>query len=128
MRFRGQEGSAVVDFILTSFGLLAIFTSALTVITNLYLKTVLTNVATNSARQLARADQSSNPETAIVAARNAINAIVGDHLQTEVSAKTLRDESYSSAVVTVNAKLPGFILLPNLTAISTSAHATLELQ
>jgi|GEM_PF-1616117 len=54
-----QNGSAVVDFVLSSFALIAIFVSAAGIITNLYLRTVLTNAATDAARLMARADVSS---------------------------------------------------------------------
>jgi len=117
-----------VDFILTTFGLIAVFTSALTVISNLYLKTVLTNVATDAARQLARADQSANPASAVTAAEKAIHSVVGESLQAKVVAKTEKQDGLALSVVTVNANLPGFSLFPELTSITTTAHATLEIQ
>ena len=55
---KSERGSAVVDFVLTSFALLAIFATAMGIITNLYLRTVLTNAATDAARVMARADVS----------------------------------------------------------------------
>jgi Flp pilus assembly protein TadG len=123
-----QDGSAVVDFILTSFGLLAIFVSALTVISNLYLRTVLTNVATDAARQISRADQTGAEFRAIDSAQAAVHAIVGDSLKTVVTAKTETNSGFSLAVVTISANLPGLPLFPGVTAITTKAHATAEIQ
>ena len=104
------------------------FVSALTVISNLYLRTVLTNVATDAARQISRADQNGNELRAIDSAQTAVHAIVGDSLKTQITAKTESSSGFSSAVVTIRANLPGLPLLPGVTAITTKAHATIEIQ
>ena len=59
---QNEKGSAVVDFVFVSFGLLATFASVMAIITNLYLRTVMTSAATDAARLMARADISSGCE------------------------------------------------------------------
>jgi Flp pilus assembly protein TadG len=137
-----ERGSAVVDFVLTSFALLALFGSAMAIITNLYLRTVLTNAATDAARTMARADVSrgcggvnNEPNSlspaqalAIEIARQSTQALVGDKLVTQVSAHTSGANGFCTAIVTIAANLPGLPLMTHITNFEATAHATLELQ
>jgi Flp pilus assembly protein TadG len=133
---RAERGSAVVDFVLTSFALLAIFGSAMVIITNLYLKTVLTNAATEGARLLARADVSSGCGANLVTAqalatervRQALRIMVSTSIPTFVSAHTAEIDGFCTAVVSVAANLPGLPLVASITNFEANAHATLELQ
>ena len=135
-RDEGARGSAVVDFVLTSFALLAIFGSAMAVVTNLYLRTVLTNAATEGARLLARADVSSGcgsgrfaaEALAIERAKRASYALIGSKIDTTVTAHTAELDGLCTAVVTVAATLPGLPMLASITNFEATAHATLELQ
>jgi hypothetical protein len=136
----GEHGSAVVDFVLTSFALLALFGSAMAIITNLYLRTVLITAATDAARTMARADVSSGCQAAGVArdtnaeasaveqARQTAAQLVGDNLSTQVVAHLERTEGFCTAIVIVAASLPGLPLMTNITNFEATAHATLELQ
>ena len=146
---KSERGSAVVDFVLTSFALLAIFATAMGIITNLYLRTVLTNAATDAARVMARADVSEGctasndgaaggdtaasdgttaQATAIEFARQSAGAVVGDKLSTHISAHTDQTDGFCTAVITIAASLPGLPLLNHITNFEATAHATLELQ
>ncbi|MEO0023980.1 MAG: hypothetical protein RL196_421 [Actinomycetota bacterium] len=132
-----ENGSAVVDFVLTSFALLVIFTSAMAIITNLYLRTVLTNAATDAARLMARADISSTQScesndsaklAAAAAARTSLSTLIGNKLDTTIEAATQKLDGLCTAVVRLTANLPGLPLMPNLTKFEATAHATLEFQ
>ena len=131
----GENGSAVVDFVLSSFAILAIFASAMAIVTNLYLRIILTSSATDAARLLARADISSGCDsgetakaTAIEQASQSVHALIGDKLTTLVSAQTTKTQGFCTAIVTIAARLPGLPLLPKITNFDATAHATLELQ
>ena len=125
----------MVDFVFVSFGLLAVFALAMAIITNLYLRTVMTNAATEAARLLARADISSgcdgtdsSNEVAISRARESIASLVGSSLATTVQAHIQRDHRFCSSQVTIATNLPGFPLVQGITRFEASAHATLEIQ
>ena len=139
----GEDGSAVVDFVLSSFALLAIFVTAMGVITNLYLRTVLTNAATDAARVMARADVSDGcgadpgftgdqataaQATAVELARQSTQVLLGGRLVTQVTAHTEQANLFCTAVVRIAASLPGLPLVNHVTNFEATAHATLELQ
>jgi hypothetical protein len=146
---KSERGSAVVDFVLTSFALLAIFATAMGIITNLFLRTVLTDAATDAARIMARADVSDGcpaagdgtagdgttasdgttaQATAIELARQSAGTTVGGKLATQITAHTEQTDGFCTAVVTIAASLPGLPLLNHITNFEATAHATLELQ
>ncbi len=132
---QNEKGSAVVDFVFVSFGLLATFASVMAIITNLYLRTVMTSAATDAARLMARADISSGcegpskySELINLDARQKVESFVGSTLVTTVSSRTQQDHKYCAAEVTIATSLPGLPLMPSITHFEASAHATLELQ
>ena len=133
---KAERGSAVIDFVLTSFALLAIFGSAMAVVTNLYLRTVLTNAATEGARLLARADVSAGcgsgriaaEALAVERAKRASYGLIGAKIDASATDHSAELEGFCTAVVKVAATLPGLPLLPSVTNFEATAHATLELQ
>ena len=135
-----ERGSAVVNFIFGALALLAIFITAFGIIANLYLRTVLTDAATNAARMLALADVSqgcssgqntglsSEQTAALEQARQTIRSRLGDKLVTQIDANTELTDGLCTAQVNVSANFADLPLVKFFTEFEANARATLELQ
>jgi Flp pilus assembly protein TadG len=130
-----ESGSAAVDFVLSSFALVALFLCAMGIATNLYLRTVLTDAATDAARILARADVSQGcvltPEGRAIAtnqARQGISALVGTNLITNIKAQLQQADGFCTANLTIGADFEALPLVNHVTHFEASAHATVEFQ
>jgi len=134
--FRSDErGSAVVNFIFASIGVLGVFAAVLVIVVNLYLRTVMTSSATDAARLMARADVSTDCQTssdamaqAIAKAKQGVESLTSAHLLTSVSANVQQIDGLCESVVSINANLPGLPLIDAITNFFAQAHATLEFQ
>ena len=135
-RANPEAGSAVVDFVLTSFALLILFASAMAIVTNLYLRTVLTNAATDAARLMARADVSSSEceqsdtatQAGVATARSSLGMLIGEKLDETIEAATQKLDGLCTTEIRITANLPGLPLVSHITRFEATAHATLELQ
>lgn len=118
-----QRGSAVVDFVLVAFPLLAIFSATVSISLGSYARLVLIDATIEGARYASLADQ--NLEAGVAKTKNLVTNSLGSALSVEVTGKTL--SSGNLEIVRLDSKL-ALTNWPELRFLSASSVATREVE
>ena len=122
----GERGSAVVDFILVSIPLLAVFFWTLSVTQTAYLRNVLLDAAVEGSRSAALAD--GTEAGAVLKTKQVLNLALGGDLNAEVLAGFEQHGTLRVSRVEIIAQVPMAGLLPINSTIRVVADASNELQ
>lgn len=121
-----DEGSAVVDFVLVSVILLALFLGVLQVVLALHVRAIVIDSAAEGARLAGRADRSA--ADGAVRTRTLIDAALSERFAQDVSAREVDHDGLRVVEVTVTFPLPVVGLLGPSGAVTVDGHALKEEQ
>lgn len=118
---RGDEGSAIVEFLLVTILVLILFTGVLQVGLMLHVKHTLTASAAEGARYAANADRSLADGEAHT--RRLVAAALSERLATEIEAGREYVGDVPTVVVRVRARVPVLGVLPVGGTVEVAGHA-----
>jgi hypothetical protein len=124
VRRRGDEGSAVVDFVLVSVLVLVLFLGVIQVLLVLHVRATVIDSAAEGARLAGRADR--GPADGVERTRALIDAAVSDRFARDVSAREIDRDGLRVVEVTVTFPLPVVGLLGPSGAMTVDWHALEE--
>ncbi|PJI94547.1 TadE family protein [Luteimicrobium subarcticum] len=119
-----EDGAAVVDFVLVSILVMALFLGVVQVALARHVRAVLVDSAAEGARYGARADRS--PEDAVARTRELATADLSSRFADDVSARYTQVDGVSVVEVTVRAPLPVVGLLGPGGWLTVVGHAVRE--
>lgn len=120
----GDDGAAVVDFVLVGVLLTVLFVALLQLGLALHVRNTLTAAAAEGARYGANADRS--PADGAAVARRLIRESLADSFADDVTAGTETVDGVPTVVVRVRARLPVIGLLGPARSLSVRGHALEE--
>ena len=118
-----EEGSAITDFVLVAFPMLAIFSATMSLTLGSYARVVLLDATIEGARFAALADQ--DITSGIVKTRKLIGESLGPATKVEVVGSTRRIGTIESIRLVSSLKLA---ILPGSTLLRVSSVATREVE
>jgi Flp pilus assembly protein TadG len=118
-----QQGSAVTDFVLVAFPMLAIFSATISITLGSYAKLVLLDATIEGARFASLADQ--DIASGIAKTRQLVAGSLGSAAKVEVEGSVSRIGSIES--IRLTSKL-GLAILPGSSFLSASSVATREVE
>jgi TadE-like protein len=121
----GEDGSAVVDFVLVVVVLLPLFLGILQLALVLHVRNTLTAAASDGARVAATADR--GPEDGEAETREFIEGSLSDRFARGVSARPTHVDGAAAVEVTVVAEVPALGLWGPAVRLEVEGHAIEEL-
>ncbi|GAA3208328.1 TadE/TadG family type IV pilus assembly protein [Oerskovia jenensis] len=121
-----DRGSAVVDFVLVSVLLLALFLAVLQVVLAVHVRAIVIDSAAEGARLAGRADRTA--EDGVARTRTLIDAALSERFAQDVTAREIDHDGLRVVEVTVRFPLPVVGLLGPSGALTVDGHALKEEQ
>lgn len=121
---RNERGSAVVDFVLVSVLVLALFLGIVQVVLAVHVRAIVIDSAGEGARLAGRADRS--PSDGVERTRTLIDAALSERFAQEITAREIERDGLRVVEVTVTTPLPVVGLLGPSRSLTVSGHALKE--
>lgn len=123
---RGEQGSAVVDFVLVLVVLIPLFLGILQLALVLHVRNTLTAAASDGARYAAAVDRS--PADGAEHTRGQISGVLSERFARQVTARQTQVDGAATVEVTVVAEVPALGLWGPAVRLEVEGHATEELR